>query len=1386
MENYKHILTLSLSQKHLKKNKQQQQQRLSSSTSGTKRKSLNENENERQSKRQPQQPTPEVKHAHDAHQVEATADPPVTGHQPDYLISKGIEMIKKATLEVEKREREIIKTLIPQEEHSKAFKFLDGLSKGLIASNLSRSVNAVTDEEERTKSLLDKHQTIKICDIFYDEGVNRKFVEDNKRIIILLGFFLFRKSPSTKCTQFHVDVKSVNDKKNVARAFTAGNKKEGAKDTVKLCITNLKKKTKYVVPLKGMRPEDAVNMFQSKARGFEAAAKALSNQSSVSLKRAALSDVFQKMIGCNLANPIYYKNGTFWQFKKDKPVDVIYKSNEKKIKLITSSGETHKKSAYLVHNITPKKTPKIDTGKDLFHYPTSFQKTADVLVQKFSNYMFRQKPDHHRRYSKERNTSALAVTSSKIKKKSKRGRFRPSVCDTHAPQKGMEFCDPNKAEMLQHRDVLLAKIDACTNHLLAILGSPLNESTLRNYRQRIRRYYIYAAVMYLINKDNHNWVSSLVFDHHNLRMFLFAHGPDITSRCFLTTFSLLNNQIFKIFPDSIISKTVQTLLNNDYNILGGGKTVTNDVGAPSKTSIHTFTVQSIMSFTGFLLDGLKFLLLKCDDQSKSLGTSTKNHQSIISAINKVCDIFFYTYLGFGWFYRLSAMTSITYYDMLRMILGRPNIHANKSKVAKLVNTRNRAARLGVLNEEEEEDNANYNEGQYDVDDLEERVAKRPSKCVFQSNLVNMNPFLKNLTVGTPNTHSIPMGIQTCLGINLKETNPFLRHFEERKERVGISHYGLSDPNKYEVFLGLDLPLPPPPPTNYGPPFKLFDMVVSDVLEQYYEDSNLVNHMIATVKYRIDELRDAAAEDMRDHNIPRWFNVPYNDPDKLKQFRNKSTFLPKENNNLLVNAHMIEYWKNSPMAEVFLIVKDNKMERFLSLGDMALQCLYFNMVFGQKNWDDKVISVATDMICTFSKRLLMTDHTNFGILGDMKNELKVDLNTGALHNDGISQPSDNIKRDFLNNPLEHRKCLATFHMNQNSATQSHLGRVTAFSWEMRPITRLCRNNASFIISTRRMAAAEHLGHANPENLHSYYSNNFESNDHVNGFPGYIRRALESGRREISRPMTHLSSLSSLSSQKRLQSGFDAISSTLPEVLSVGGPTTSSNFSRVEKMFIKDKYGDVGKFAHSLIRNDMKMLWADHTLKNDAYFMNLKRALSGHKISLICPVTKSLAVAYGSMMFKAPFDDSNNQFWFDFVPGDISLDDFDYCQDMMNLMRNNNHVEDYYETYRKSQMAANKELVLDKDAMDVLSKMSVLKIDNKVHSFLNLFQDEAGDENASSSSAPAAAAYPSTSFESISKKIAKIIDAKIEDPLVPRKLCVDVINKALGGTLKKVLM
>nr|GBG35413.1 wsv433-like protein [Marsupenaeus japonicus endogenous nimavirus] len=1023
----------------------------------------------------------------------------------DILMKKGLTLLLEGAKQKKTNIQEFQQDQSLQLDKYHAFSSLCNFQKSQsITGNIIHNVA----KKQELDTIIQSIDLNKRCAIIFDEKECKTFIEKNKKVILCTAYNMFKKNITTKLKNYTVKIKKLNSIDNEETASnncestavcrrrnhrTSGINLSSRKDVQKseIVLENDQREngSSYGFRVDGMKYTDLMTNFV-KENNFSSNKRIQKEmlqdeklppekRQRLDLTTAKNSIVFSQLRRMDHTKPLYRKNKTFWQFDHSSQRDPVE----------------------VVGWYEPKPIPEfkiiINEAVDKFYLPHSFQHMAKLLMNFFRGYLVQHTSNYKRKNKLDSISSNMRVL---------------------IPQKDM-------SSEYKH---LTETLDNCLMTLISVHTDVLSDTSTEIYRQKFRRYCIFSFCIYLLNAPLHaQYLSPLPYNYFNFYSYLFAHGPELKTTSFLNTMCFLNNNIFKLYRGPA-TESVQRLIDLDYAFLKGGKSITHSFGSPSKTSIHTRTLVSFMMYSEYMMRVFQQLLEKinqADNNEKYKSIEIKTKQNL----SRLCEGVLFIFFSFVFFHRISAIRQLTNWSALRLILGQPHLHDSKSK-AKTV-TR--------------------------VDETATNCVKIGSEENFMSTTKSTHS--NGLFFSHAHILGLPYGIQSRLGVPLEKINPILLSSslsssstkpETQSPSLGIVSQ-ISDDGSFVLSLnndndnnnnnnnhdniimcGIDLPLPPPPPEGYCSKLVKFDNIFSEQLNEYYDNNLLISNLAITVAHQM--------------RCKPWTSLSLVDTNKIKmKYKRIHTKPPSlsdlEQYKLLKDT--LDYFTASPLKDVFIL---SSSKRILSLGDLALLALWIKISVLHETWDnesfspsspasltsvlanDRAVTVSESWLSGLCRQLIRIDLVNFGIWGDVKIDLKLDIRNNILHKNNVLLPKERDKIKYTHAILSQRKSLAELHCKKNIKTKTHLGRVTATSWVVCALKKISNGDPDIFLKLLEDVGVYHLSHMNPANTYVYFSDNCLSNEDQMGLNGYMDRMKntdgqlvlhESAKKELTRGTFH---------------------------------------------------------------------------------------------------------------------------------------------------------------------------------------------------------------------------------------------------------------------------
>lgn len=919
------------------------------------------------------------------------------------------------------------------------------------------------------------------CFLVFNEEECIKFVDKHMRILLQMAFRAFSRNTT---------IRSKKIKTNIVKVVQGATKKSNkmtivTKDTNdKTCLvgrngfvvndTNCDGVTTVrEIDVRGVDPssitkllssclEDAGDDDESNVRPEERVA--------LDLELSGASHVFSTLKRLDKNKPVYYCLGTLWQKH-------YHPTNPKKFRMVEVVGwEENKetKKAVIAAATATGKTSSSGIGhnQNIIFLPGSFKELASRLLNDYRSILV----------------------------KNARDRKRPKELKERV-------INPEKETFQEHEEVM-----GVINRSLDIMLSMAPESAFKgttetSYRRRYKRYTLFCMAMYMINRKNHgSAVSPLAYNFFNFFSYMYANGPDVYASSYMSIMNFLYIHIFKLVSSAAPAVSVKRLLDIDSTILKGGKAAIRDFSMPVKTSIHTRTAVSFLGYAENLIR-LNVYILK----NMGVDPNNKHLERVALSLERWCDAVLFFYFSFVLFHRFSMIKKINLDECVRLVMGQAHLHFNKAKASKLVRMAN-AGSIFAKNEMEESvvvfkkdlnlEKDDVSSGGEEEDDDEDTAAS-----LSVSNL------------SFPHLLGLPYAIQRMLGLPIDRLSPLVglgnantaSTQSETVDKTRVVYASFQDDKKKKKF-GINIPnvpIPPPPEEGAIAHVDMFENLVSDNIDKYYGDKSFSSIVEATKTAMlssdpfIDGRMSAAlggdnyCEREEDcgggsgvcHDIPR---------------------------------DTMDYFMASPMRLVFtILIDENNQERVMSIGDMALLAIWVKVKILKIAWNSPAINVSNNAFLsgTLCSQLLLTDLSNFGIMGDPKILNKYDCNSNTLHRGGIKPPTEAEQLNFIKNTsLQNKKIAASLHGHVNARTRTHIGRVTSASWALEALCTITKGSSELFNELANNFDIFHLGHTNQANMIPYYSKNYKSNEKENGLWGYIKRTSEKAAQESGKCIT----------------------------------------------------------------------------------------------------------------------------------------------------------------------------------------------------------------------------------------------------------------------------
>jgi len=1106
---------------------------------------------------------------------------------PNTLMEKGLSwLLKGAEMKIaDLQEFQIYQST--QSDKYDAFSSLCDFQK--TQSVIGNTIHEAT-ERQRLDTIIQSIDLRKKCAIIFDEEKCKTFVKKNKKIILVTAYHMFNKKTPTKLRGYNVKIKKLNEKEEnddgQRRSSSGVNVSRKKKERLEIILEqqqqphhhqhNNKLSSKFRID--DIKIGDLVTNFDKgnnkTIHNKRIQKEILQDETLPPEKRQRLdpsvaehSLVFSQLRRMDHNRPLYLKNKTLWQYDDDSG------------RLVEVIGWYEPKSI-------PGFNTVVDETTDMFYMPHSFQNMAFLLMKFFKGYLAQQYVST-RKNKKFSNSTRLLIP---------------------------------REDMPGEYAKLTATLDKCLMVLLSIHTEALSDSSTEIYRQKFRRYCIYSFCMYLINEPLHaRCVSPLPYNYFNLYSYLFAHGPKLKTTSFLNTMCFLNNNLFKLYRGPA-TESVQRLVDSDYSLLKGGKSVTHTFGSPSKTSIHTRTLVSFMMYSEYMMRVL-YRLLETIERSGQIEKYKSIRDKARQNLSRLCEGVLFIFFSFVFFHRISAIRQLTNWSALRLILGQPHIHDSKSKAKSVTSIHN---------------NDNDKNNQF----------------VFTEKATNSS----GLFFSHAHVLGLPYGIQKRLGVPLEKLNPLCQSSRSlgivsKSKNGDCIIYSKNDNNNNNnnnaIICGIDLPLPPPPPDGYCSKLVMFDNVFSEQLSEYYNDKTLIPDLVMTVacKMNYNLWTDMSLIDKNQVKMmmkkDRVYTEPLITPPPFSSLASSSS----DQEQYRLTKDTLDYLMASPLKNVFIV--SSSEQRILSLGDLALLALWIKVSVLQEAWEnettaspplsliatnDRAVTVSESWLSGLCRQLIRTDLVNFGIWGDVKINLKLDKRDNSLHKNNMSLPKERDKLRYTQATLNQRKDLAELHCKKNIKTKTHLGRVTATSWVVCALKKISGGDPNIFLKLLENVGIYHLSHINPSNTYAYFSNNCLSNEDQMGLDGYTNRMKNTdGQQQL---VLHDGAKKELARTAFRSTNNQNIKKTKEKI-----NTAMIKMAIKHWVTIKDhRNNNDDDFDHyhssSFQSHSIEALWRwPHTLQ---------KCLAGKRVSLVCKQTQFLNYCLSDSLVSYNYNDPTSSF------------------------------------------------------------------------------------------------------------------------------------------------
>nr|BDV49942.1 MAG: wsv433-like protein [Metapenaeopsis lamellata majanivirus] len=1123
---------------------------------------------------------------------------------PNDIIKKGLSLILEGAQMKNTSIEEFEKFQCQQINKHNAFAGLFNKVSNVNKQEIIGNTIYQTTKKQELDAIIKSIDLSKRCSIIFDENECKKFVDENKKIILCTAYSLFKKNVATKLRGYNVKVKKINhgwnsdlsDRKTGINLNNNNLNIPQSEITLEEIQNKNESKTFFI---EGVKHSDLVTNFaldESTSTSKRIQTEKLKDNMLPPEKRRRLdvttakpSFIFTQLVRVDNKKPLYRKNQTFWQFHQLQPIEVVGWEEPKPI---------------------PGLNVMIDPITDRFYLPHSFQNMAKLLLVFFRGYLLRYTKKGKTRYQKRKQHVGDIVDD-------------------------MRVLHPHKDMPTEYKH-LITLLDNCLMTLLSIHTDVLSESSTDIYRQKFRRYCIYSFCMYLINSTFHNQsVSPLPYNYFNLYSYMYAHGPNIRTTSFLNTLCFLNNNIFKLYRGPV-TESVQRLVDTDYTLLKGGKSVTHTFGSPSKTSIHTRTLVSFMMYSEYMIRVLCELLHKIQQL-----TYREKYNIIIDKIkqnlSRICESVLFVFFSFVFFHRVSTIRQLTNWSALRLILGQPHIHDSKSKARSNKNNTN----------------------------------NEKNKFIKTIKIENSS----GLFFSHAHVLGLPFGIQIRLGVPLETINPFLVSVKNEESislglmsEINDTCY-INTNNNTCIMCGIDIPLPPPPPKGCCSKLVMFDNIFSEQLNEYYNNESMINDLTNKIAINMNNNSWSKMSLFDNKTTPSYCadylymrpNVSVSDLDQYK----------------LMND-TLDYLKASPMKDVFIISNLSGVTRLISLGDLALLALWVKIYTLHEAWEkpvdksvyssnclssiinDKAVSVSENWLSGLCRQLIRIDLVNFGIWGDVKIDLKLDMLTNTMHRNNANLPKQRDKKKYTHIILNSRKNLAELHCKKNIKTKTHLGRVTAASWVVCAIKKISNGDSDIFLKLLEDVGIYHLSHTNPANTFVYFSDNCLSNEDQMGLSGYINRMKEANGQLVLHD----------GAKKEMTRGTFRTTNKYNSKLVKEKATVSLIKMAIKYWAANNKQNNV-EIQHIQNNNDnninnninsTKLLWS--------WPYSIDMCLAGKRISLVCKKTKFLNYCMSDSMISYKYENPKSSFHLNYKIVDEKEDNVIQASSSLSNNDNNN--------------------------------------------------------------------------------------------------------------------
>nr|BDT63553.1 MAG: wsv433-like protein [Pasiphaea japonica whispovirus] len=459
----------------------------------------------------------------------------------------------------------------------------------------------------------------KKCALVYDETVCLNFWKKHHNTLLQMATQYFSRHDNTKCNGINVCVKG--DENNNYRN--------------KLLVKNLPNSNCdiSVLEVNGVRRNVIERSFASIKNSCEHFSRKPSERINLDTTKAEASHVFSTLHRLDPKRKLFFAGKTFYQKK------TTFNNKFRWMEVVGwDENEVSKQAVKVIK-------PTID---DVFILPNSFHNVAEHLKDKYGYCLYKK--------------------SSKITKR-KYYNISPKLIN------------PQLDSVNEYKEII-EEINNCLNVLLSLgKNSTYTQSTLNLYNGKFKRYVIFCFALYSLNKDKHaESVSPLPFNFLNLFSYMYCHGPKLHSTSFLATLTFIQNYLFYPMTTAAPAVSAKRLLDIDSSIMKGGKGVgVRDFGSPVKTSLHTRTLVSFLSYAEMAM-GTMTALLTANYHNKHLSVTLA--ERIANSLDRWCDAIIFVFFTFVLFHRFSGVKKVSLDSALRLILGQTHAHTNKVRASK--------------------------------------------------------------------------------------------------------------------------------------------------------------------------------------------------------------------------------------------------------------------------------------------------------------------------------------------------------------------------------------------------------------------------------------------------------------------------------------------------------------------------------------------------------------------------------------------------------------------------------------------------------------------------------------------------------------------------------